>query len=62
MIVLLFVVLCKVAGVTLLTLVLPKGGGYHPVENFSLSPQNQMQEESNLRHLGNLSDIFRAVA
>ena len=32
------------------------GGGWLPLENFSLSPQNQ--KESDLRHLGNLNDIL----
>ena len=35
---------------------LTKRGGYHPLENFSLSPKNQ--KESDLSHLGDLSDIL----
>ena len=38
-----------------LILVLPRWD--HPLENFSLSPQNQ--KESNLNHPGNLFDILR---
>ena len=36
---------------------LTKGGGYRPLPDFSLSPQNQ--KESDLSHLGDLSDILR---
>ena len=39
-----------------LTLVLPRGGSYYPLENFSLSSQNQ--KESDLSHLGNLKYIL----
>ena len=39
-----------------LSLILPRGDGYHPLENFSLSPQNQ--KESDLSHLGNLKYIL----
>ena len=41
---------------TCLILILPRGG-YHLYQEFSLSPPNQ--KESDLSHLGDLSDILR---